>query len=781
MLKHLFRFVMGRRLPIHEGSITLDGPHAPIRIRRDAHGVPYIDADSDHDAWFGLGFCHGQDRGGQLEITKRLLDGTLSSVAGPDTVPLDRLSRRLGLSRAANAQFAVADDDIKAQLDAYAAGINAGIARGGRKLPHELGLLRARPTPWTGADVQGFCVVITFALAANWDVELVRLRILREHGPEALMALDPTTPEWLHATTPPLARAEGAVDRLAADVAAFTSLMGLGGGSNAWVLGPQKTATGRPILANDPHLMPAAPAQWYLASLRTPTWAAAGATFAGAASIVVGHNGTAAWGVTAAHVDVADFFIEEIGPDGASVREGDEYVPCPVRREEIAVKGKPPVIEEILETPRGPIVSPAFGEDSVALSLSASYLQPRPYRGLLGIHAIRSPEDLRAQFTQNSASNTTVAYADTAGRIAWLAAADVPLRRFGSGTVPLPGWDPRVGWDGFAPPATLPWVLDPDSGFVATANNAPNADPTTGPFLGLDWLDGYRATVIGERLAARDDWDLAATLTLQTDTTSRPWLELRDLFATLPEGDDADAAQGLALLRAWDGDMGADSVGAAIFAFTLSELARRVVDRHAPRAAAAALGQGATALLPNNLLVTRRTSHLVRVMREQPPGWFDRPWPEEIADAVGAAVRELSRRFGKKPAGWTWTRVRPMTLLHPFGDKKPLDALFNVSGVRCQGDATTLAQGAVDPRDAGANPIGVPTLRAAIDVGEWDAARFVILGGQSGNPLSPQYSDQVPLWERGETLPLYWSEDRIAEAARLTLTLAPTPAPEPAP
>ncbi|TNF38279.1 MAG: penicillin acylase family protein [Deltaproteobacteria bacterium] len=774
MLKHLFRFVMGRRLPTHQGTIRVAGPDAAIRIRRDRYGVPYIDAETDHDAWFGLGFCHGQDRGGQLEIVKRLLDGTLSAVAGPDTVPLDRLSRRLGLGRAAAAQFAAADADIRAQLDAYAAGINAGVRRGARKLPHELGLLRCAPTPWTGADVQGFCVVITFALAANWDIELVRLRILREHGPEALMALDPTTPEWLHATTPPLERAQGAVDRLAADVSAFTRLMGLGGGSNAWVVAAEKTATGRPILANDPHLMPSAPAQWYLASLRTPRWAAAGATFAGAASLVVGHNGHAAWGVTAAHIDVADFFVEEIGPDGASVREGDAFVPCEVRREEIAVKGKPPVVEEILETPRGPIVSPAFGEDGVALSLSASWLQSRPYRGLLGIHHVRSPDDLRAAFTQSSASNTTVAYADVDGHIAWLAAADVPLRRFGSGTVPLPGWDPRVGWDGFAPPETLPFVADPKAGFIATANNAPRANPEEGPFLGLDWLDGYRATTIGTALAARDDWDVAATLALQLDTTSRPWRELRDLLLMLPEAD-ADAARGLALLRAWDGDLGPDTIGGTVFVHLLSELARRIVERHAPRVAAAALGEGATAFLPHNLLVTRRTSHLVRILREQPAGWFERSWPEEIADALATVTRELTKRYGKSPERWAWSQVRPMTLLHPFGDKKPLDALFNVNGVKSRGDATTVAQGAVDPRAPTANPIGVPTLRSVIDVGAWDEARFVLLGGQSGNPLSPQYADQVPLWERGETLPVYWSEDRIAEAARLTLTLEPEP------
>ena len=210
MLKHLLRVVMGRRLPTHAGDVRLAGPEATIRIRRDRWGVPYIDADNDHDAWFGLGFCHGQDG-------------------------------------------------------------------------------------------------------------------------------------------------------LAGDVAAFAPLMGLGGGSNAWALAPRKTASGRPLIANDPHLLPSAPAQWYLASLRTPTWAAAGATFAGAASISVGHNGDAAWAVTAAHIDVADFFAEEVGPDGASVRHGDAFVPCRVRREEIQVKGREPVIEE-----RGDALPLHWSEERIA-------------------------------------------------------------------------------------------------------------------------------------------------------------------------------------------------------------------------------------------------------------------------------------------------------------------------------------------------------------------------------------------------------------------------------
>jgi len=789
VVRALLRLMLGKRPPTWDGVLEAEGLTAPVEVRRDRFGVAYIDAANDHDVWFGLGFCHGQDRAGQLEVTARLIRGTLAEVAGPDALPLDRLSRRLGIAHAARRQLAVADPDIAAQLDAYARGINVGMRRGGRRRAHELALLGCPPTPWEAADAQGFSALMCFALAANWDVELVRLRILERHGPEALAALDPTTPEWLHATLPPGSRQPSAADALAADARAFQALVGAGGGSNAWVVAGSRTASGRPILANDPHLPAQVPAMWYLARLATPSWRCAGATFVGAPAIGPGHNGVAAWGVTALHADVTDLFLEEVGPDGQSVRAGDAFVPCAVREEVIAVKGrKEPVVERVLETPRGPIVGPALDGAPEALSIAASWLQPRPYRGLLGIHAARTVEDFRRINDQAATANTSICFALAEGTIGWLASADVPERRFGYGTLPLPGWDPRVGWGGVVDKARMPFGTDPTEGFFVTANNAPvgaergaEHGPEHGaapPFLGIDWLDGYRATAIGEALARRRDWDLAATGALQTQTRSPVWPEVREVVLGAPAGE-GPAADAQAMLRAWDGDVAADSAGASLWVFFTAAIVHRIVAEKAPDEVPAALGRGATELLPYNLLFARRLSHLSRLLRERPAGFFagEVTWEGAVVDALGEAFTTLRRRFGQAEARWAWGRVRPLWLRHPFGDKRALDGTFNVRGLVCGGDASTIAQASVDLEDPTKNPIGVATLRAVIDVGAWDASRWVLLGGQSGNPMVPAYADQVPLHARGEGLPIWWSDARRDEDTAHSLRLTPAAAP----
>lgn len=259
--------------------------------------------------------------------------------------------------------------------------------------------------------------LISFTLASNWDAELARMKILNEDGPEALRALDPSYPEWHMVTAPPGALAGPAADRLSEDLAAFAAAVGKGGGSNAWTLAPSRTSTGRPIVANDPHLPPVLPPHWYLAHLSTPDRAVAGAAFVGAPGFAAGHNGYAAWGTTAGLVDNTDLFLEEIGADGRSVRQGDEFVPCETRIETIRVKGAAAVEEEVLTTARGPIIGPALAGEVGAVSLRATWLDSRPVRGFLYAHRARGFEEFRHTFSQWPLLALNIVYADVSGAI----------------------------------------------------------------------------------------------------------------------------------------------------------------------------------------------------------------------------------------------------------------------------------------------------------------------------------------------------------------------------
>lgn len=774
--RFLLRLLLGRRLPTTAGSLAVPGLHQKLVIRRDAWGIPHIDARTEDDAWFGLGFCHGQDRAFQLEFVLRIVRGTLAELVGKPGLALDRLSRRIGFIHAARRQWGVLSAEVRAMLEAYTRGAGAGAARGLPRRPHEFVLLRSRPTPWTPLDVLGALKLQAFALGANWDMELARLKVLTADGPEALAALDPAYPEWLPVSRPVGACAGPALDRLAEDLEAFAEVARLGGGSNNWAVVAERTAAGRPLLANDPHLPPLLPSHWYLAHLRTPDWAVAGASCVGGPCIAVGHNGFAAWGVTSGYTDNADLFLEEVGPDGRSVRRGDDFVPCPVRREEIAVRGGETVVEEVLDTPRGPVIGPAVDPETPAISLRATWLDTLPVQGLLRMHRVRSFAEARGVLAEWPTLTLNVVYADVENSVGWQLAGHVPRRRKGWGTIPLPGWDPEVGWlDEPVPFDELPHQLDPPGGFVVTANNRPLPEGE-GHFLGVDWIDGYRQAALGLALAERADWSVAATQALQTDVQSLPWQEMREVVLTAPD-DDPATLRALDLLQAWDGRVAADSAAATVYELFVAEMTTRLARARAPRSYEWALGRGFTLLAPHTLFAVRRVGHLVRLLREQPKGWFPRPWHHEIADVLAAVVRRLENEHGPDAARWAWGRVRPLTLRHPL-DRKPLLArIFNVGPVPCAGDSTTTAQASVSLLDPTENPYQIASLRMVIDVGEWGRSRFVLPGGQSGNPLSPHYTDQLPLWQGGEGVPIAWTEEEVSQATRQTLRLISRPSP----
>jgi penicillin amidase len=782
------RVALGARTPRYEGTAAVRGIHHEVHIRRDDFAVPYIEARTAEDAWFALGFCHAQERAAQLEIIVRAVRGRLAALVGAEGLPVDRLSRRIGFRRAAAAQLGVFEPAVVEQIAAFVRGLNAGLDHG--PVPHELAILRARPSKWEPADVQGYSALFCFALASNWDVELVRLKVLAEDGPDALAAVDAPYPADLPHTIPLPPQAErgeparGAVDYLARDLAAFADLLGTGGGSNAWAVAPSRTRSGRPILANDPHLVSSLPALLYLAQLRAPGLEVAGATWVGLPAFAPGHNGFAAWGVTAAHADNTDFFLEEIGPDGTSVRDRDGFVRCEVREEAIEVRGGRPVVDRVLVGPRGPIVaSAAEGGDAAiagaplvgranAVSLAASWLATRPYTGLYLAHRVRSFAEFRELFRAGSTSTVSAVYADAGGHVGWVLAAEVPTRPAGHGLVPMPGWS--TSWGELVPFDALPHALDPAEGFVCTANNQPAPNGADGPYLGVDWLDGYRAQALRQALGARDDWDMETTLALQRDTTSLPWAAMRaHVLAVDPRGDaDCTLAQGE--LRAWDGRLDSGSVGASVYALFSAELCDRVVRAKAPRAAAWALGRVFTALLPHSTMGTRRLSHLVRLVREQPAGWFG-DWHAVLRETLARAVRRLRRDHGPDRTTWLWGRVRPLTLVHAFGQKPPLDHVFNLGPLAGEGDNSTVAQGGLDFTSPTANQAWLPMLRSVIDVGAWDECRFALTGGQSGNPLSPHYHDQLAPWRSGEGVVLRWSPERIQAEARRVLVLTSSP------
>ena len=531
-LTHLIlRLLLGRRLPITKGELSVRGPSAAIAIRRDKYGVPHIDAASDADALYALGFCQGQDRSGQLEFLLRIARGQLSEWVGPVALPVDRICRRIGFRRAAEQQFPVLDEYVRRHMEAFAAGVTAGSTAGLSAKPHEFAILGGTPTPWDAIDIPAVLKFQSFILPSNWDVELARLRILLADGPDAVAALDPSgefgtgnakrgTEEN---TVPPSALP---APSLIQDLSTLQNFLGRGGGSNNWVIAGNRTVSGKPLLASDPHLAPNAPPPWYLAHLRTPEWQAAGACMVGLPGFAIGHNGFAAWGVTAGLTDNTDLFLETLGPDGQSVREADgSFTPCAVVRETIHVRGQPDVVEDVLVTSRGPLILPSTSDFPVSVSIRAVWLDPLPIEGFLGVLRARSFEEFRAPFARWPLLPLNIAYADVSGAIGWFLVGQLPLRTGGNSLLPRPAILPDSGWTGLIPFDEMPCVLNPEEGYWTTANNDPalavaaalERRDEKGPdsrtenqivrgsphWLGADFCDPYRVRAIRDALAAR--------------------------------------------------------------------------------------------------------------------------------------------------------------------------------------------------------------------------------------------------------------------------------------
>lgn len=771
------RLFMGKRSRV-EGSIKIPTLSSRVLIRRDEYGIPTISAQDDDAAWYALGFCHAQDRAGQLEFLRRAARGDLSEIVGPETLIIDRIARRLGFRRSAEEQYYSIDSAARACIEAYAAGVNAGFEHGIRGVPHELALLGTSLTPWCATDVLTYIKLQSFLLPSNWDVELARFKIASLDGIEAVKALDPAlTGSPPHVTPDTIERFTHAVDRLTEDLALFAEVIPVGGGSNNWVIAGHKTESGRPLLANDPHLNPMLPAPWYLAQIRTPEWSLTGATTPGAPCFPAGHNGYAAWGSTAALHDNTDFFMEELSEDRTSVRNGDTWIQCQSIIEKIAVRNAEDVIEHILITPRGPIVSEAFDGISHALSVRSVWLDPLPIRGFLDVQRARSFSEFRDCFRQWPLMGQYLVYADISGTIAWQLVGQVPERERGWGMLPQLGRISEVPWKGLVPFDEMPCGMDPRQNFFATANNAPVHD-NGGPYLGYDWVCGYRAAQLTEALLGRDDWTVALCLELQTQQVSKPWNDVKAAVLDVSPSSDL-ASRALRILRDWDGRLSSDSIGASTYIYFFCEFAAYAAKAKAPLSWEFALGKGFGGLVPFTLFADRRFEHVADLLIRKPPDWFDEPWNVVLNTVLANAIMRLESDSGRPAELAAWGSLRQFLFKHLVaGEIKGVQHAFNRGPIPGSGDSNTVFQATVNPLRPTEAPTNIPNLRMVIDVGDWAQSQYVLCGGQSGNPLSPQYDDLLGLWTMGRAVSIPWTETEINEQTFEQTELIPATVPE---
>jgi len=748
-------------LPQTTGELRLAGLSAPVKITRDRYGIPHIRAAAEADAWFALGFVHAQDRLAQMELMRRLGQGRLAELVGAAGIPSDRFMRVLGVAAEAADILAAAPAAGRAQLDSYAAGVNAYLDRN-PVLPPDLLLLRDRPEPWRPEDTLIWARLMSLQLAGNWRDELLRARLGAALTPDIIAALWPERPPDAATTLTNLAALYESLG-LPRALAALPPPLGPDRASNEWVVAGEHTVSGKPLLVNDPHLALTSPAPWYLVRIDAPGLSLTGATAPGVPAVILGHNDRIAWGFTTTGADVYDVFIERPDPkDPTRYLSPDGSAPFATRTETIKVRGAADVTFVTRATRHGPVISDAMGAqtagDVLALSYPAVYRRDTTAAAMFELNHARDWEGFLAALSDWQAPMQNIVYADVDGNIGFIAPGLIPRRKSGDGWLPRPGWTGEYDWDGFAPFAELPRAYNPEAGRIVNANNRIVGDAYP-VFITRDWAGSHRALRIKELLDATPRQDRFTAETMLADNISILARQVRSRLSTVQPADEA-SRRAVALLAAWDGGMRRDRPEPLIFNAWMRELVLTLLRDHGK--------------YDFSNLLAERSSLILSAFAGDSVFCRDR---EEgcagvVAGSLQAALQDLSKRLSGDLAYWRWDSLHYAPFEHPvFGRIPGLARLFGFK-VPTDGDFYTVNRAATplsDPVDPYADVHG-PAYRAIYDLSDLDHSRFVVAPGQSGNPLSPHWGDMTEAWSNGRDIAINNDAATLVGAETLTLT-----------
>lgn len=827
---------VNRTLPTTSGTIVIDGLTGSVEIRRDERGVPHIYADSMGDLMRAQGFVHAQDRFFQMDLRRLVTSGRLSELVGEAGVESDRMIRTMGWRRVAEEELPLLKPETRQALQAYADGVNAWLAT--QPEPADvaleysiLGLRNSeyRIADWTPADSLAWLKAMAWDLKGNYQGELTRAVIGDQVSAAMIKDLYPPYPGKEHAPILGLAdwrpssssqtrgpsdvrpeRATHQVDpateagsvpllRSRKNLEAVPALLGRGEaiGSNSWVVSGSRSSTGKPLLANDPHLAASMPGVWYQVGLHCRTVSeqcpldVTGFSMAGMPAVTIGHNQRIAWGLTNLSPDVTDFYLERF--DGDTYLRDGRYEPVVTREETITVAGGEDVPLTIRQTVHGPVISDvsplvaSSAQDVVVgkqaprtydVSMAWTALTPgKTADALFGFNAAQNWDEFREAAKDLAVPSQNLVYADVDGHIGYQAPGLIPIRRAvvdGSppGYVPAPGWLSEYDWQGFVPFEDLPWVLDPEDGFIVAANQ--QVTPSATPFLTTEWDYGYRSQRIRDLLTSEPQVTPAKMARIQIDDGNDFAPVLVSALMEVPL-DDPFVDEARDLLKDWDYTQptgpGKASAAAIYYNAVWAQIVRLTFNDELP------IGLKATG--------GSRDMASVALLLEKPTSawWDNRETPgviegrdEVLRQALTDARLELTQSLGKNPSSWRWDRVHELELTHPVlgTEESPalIRRLFNRGPYGLPGGPSIINANAFDASQ-GFAVTAIPSMRMVVDLGDLDASRWVNATGQSGRPMSDHYVDQVDAWAAGETFPWPSSREAVEEATSDVLTLEP--------
>lgn len=851
-----------RPLPGYGGEAEMEGLRGEVEIVRDALGIPQIYADDARDLFRAQGYVHAQDRFFDMDYRRRVASGRLAELTGraDDALASDAVARTLGWRRAAEEELDVLSPQTREYLEAYASGVNDYIdGREASRLALEytvLGLTSdlGEIEPWSEVDSLVWLKALSWDLSRSFELELERSAVYQivedvnlveelfppypedRHatviGPEddgrvqrseagavapsggagAAVPSEPSGSAWRAGVPDVLAAraGEALVADVTAAVQAVPSIVGTGAGlgSNAWAVSGDRTASGAPLLAVDPHMAPSVPGVWYQGGLHCRTvseecpFDVTGLGVAGVPGIFMGHNADVAWGLTSLPADVSDIFLERVFDNGTYLRDG-QRVPLEERTEVLRVNGDDDVEVEVRRTAHGPILSDLLGtlgpaqnapvpQDTppttlggYAVAVASSALTPgRTLDGLLALATAGNAADVVAASALVAAPTFSIVYATTDGDVGYQAAGLVPRRATVAGSPvpsdgrwPRPGWDSRYDWRGFVPPEDLPGMVNPSGGYVVSTNQAVQASGR-GPFLGREWDAGYRSERVGRLIEEWSEREMTveAMQEIQLDVFN-PNAALLVPYLLTVDVEDEFVQEGVDLLRGWDLEQSSDSAAAAYFAAVWANLLRQTFWDDMPEGYEPDGGS--------------RWLEVVRRLLDDPQSswWDDRTTinivesrDEALIQALTNARLQLTVSLGKEPTRWSWSKVHEVHLAHPLlGAERftgPVGSFVSPGPVPVDGGpshvlATAWDAGRWDEDFPTFDVASAPVARLVVDLGDLDASTWVSLTGISGHPASSHYADQLGAWSDGRSYPWFSREEAVRESGVDTRILRP--------
>ncbi len=735
--------------PNLRGKISCDGLSGEVEIITDVWGVPHIYAENEEDLFFACGYVHASERMWQMDLMRRTGFGRLSELFGEEVLNRDKYARVMGLDNSSRRDWEKTSPPARDALFAYSRGINSWLDSRGGMWPPEFFIMRYRPEPWTPLDSAIIKQVMAMLLCTDYPSEVVRANLIKRFGAERALEILEKGVER-PSFEPETSSLQGFMD------VAFPQQ------SNAWVLAGERTESGKPLLANDPHLEINLPPVWYEMHLVCPTLNVIGVTIPGVPWVIIGHNHFLAWGVTNSTVDTQDLYVERFDRSGDMYWDKGEWEPLMEAEELIRVKGKKePEKMEVLWTSRGPVLSPHILKSQNPISLKWTIFEGE--RTLNAYHLLNKSknwEDFSAALALFDSPSQNFIYADKDGNIGCYIGGKIPLRSKEAALFPYPSWQSGGEWQGYLEEKEKPNLFNPEEGMIVTANN--KSVPEDFPhYMGVDWDAPFRAGRIKELLVQKDKHSVESFQAIQNDVFSKKGELVLPLVRPLA-GAEGKLKEALNMLQNWNlyMDSGREP---ALYATFMNILHEEIFQDE--------LKEDFRSF---DLLFRRKEAGMLRILSDPDMHWFDDKETDEAETREDIFKRALQRAFRRldwlygSPDNWDWSKMNAVLFKHVLG-RKFLFRFFNAGSYPSGGAPFTVMVNYRTPHKTSWSA----SYRQIIDLSDWDRSVCVITSGQSGHFMSRFYDNQVETWLEGGYHPMIFSRENVERNKFGTRTLLP--------